>query len=49
MAVTKSGIETPTDAPSKPLTVPVKVYPGSSNLGKNAGSVSIASPAKKSK
>lgn len=36
MPTTKSGIETPTTPPTKPLTAPVKVYPGSHNLGKGA-------------
>jgi len=36
MSMTKSGMETPATAPTKPLTVVTKVYPGSSNIGKGA-------------
>jgi hypothetical protein len=34
MHETKSGIETPTDPPKEKLEAPVKIYPGSSKLGK---------------
>lgn len=36
MPVTKSGIETPTVPPKESLEVPVKVYPGSGQLGRRA-------------
>ena len=46
MPMTKSGMATPADAPKKPLDAPVKVYPGSKNIGKGGGKPSIASPCK---
>jgi len=39
MPVTKSGISTPANAPSKPLGAPVKVYPGSSKIGARGNAV----------
>jgi len=45
MALTKSGIETPSEPPKKPLEAPVKVYPGSSKIGKGGSSGTVEGPA----
>jgi hypothetical protein len=44
MAETKSGISGPTDAPSKPLQAPVKIFPGSKDIGKGGKGPSVSSP-----